>query len=100
MCATGSVANAFNLQCNGFNSHLIPYVTVGAMFAGIPMSYLARITDWWMVFLFNTVTILVIFFILVISKDMKATYLSAGGGPPRLSKNKTTTATEEPTSSS
>jgi len=50
------------------------------------MTYLARVFDWYAVFMALNFITLGIFFILVIHKDMNATYLSSGGGPPRLSK--------------
>lgn len=59
---------------------------VGVLAAGVPISYIASCFDWFTAFMMINMMGLIVFFILVLGKDVKASYIQAGGGPPRLSK--------------
>lgn len=61
-------------------------ISVGAMCAGIPINYIATSWDWFTAFMLVNGLCLGVFFILVIGKDVKASFLQTGGGPPKLAK--------------
>lgn len=61
-------------------------ISVGAIAAGVPINYIATAFDWFTAFMCINVMALGTFMILVVGKDIKATYLQTGGGPPKLSK--------------
>ena len=56
------------------------------MTAGIPISYIATCWDWFTAFMMVNLMCVGVFFILVIGKDIKASFLQQGGGPPKLAK--------------
>ncbi|KAF6018574.1 SLC37A4 [Bugula neritina] len=61
---------------------------IGVIIAGAPMNYIASAWDWFGVFMLSNILGLVAFLILVIGKDIHASYKQAASGVKRLSTGK------------
>ena len=75
---------ALNLSIS--HGFMLFILLVGIIIAGSPISYVAETWDWTISFVLISVMILVAFMLLVIGKDIQATYLQDHtDGPPKLS---------------